>query len=525
MSADYQGDEYHQLYCIPARGGESEQLTRKPHVQHFIESTAWSPDGRFIAFAANDRSPAHVDVLVREARSGKVTRLLAGRGLYYPELWSPNARYLVASEWITATDYNLHLIDVARKSSRLLTPHQGDASYAAGPWLPDSSGFYFISDEGREFKAIAFYDLRTQQCRWAMTPEWDVSDVEGTRDGRLLAWVVNADGISHLHVRNQRTWRMLKLPRLPRGVISMPTFPAELFVLDVRSLRPDRSARPVRSAVKQITFSILGGIAPKELIEPQLIRYPSSDGFRIAAWLYKPKHLARGERAPIVIAIHGGPEAQEHPYYGYGLYQYWLSRGIGVLAPNIRGSTGYGKTFQMAIYRDWGGGELRDVEHALKYLRRLKWVDMKRIGLFGPSFGGFVVLSAIARLPQHFAAAVDWFGPSNLVTSILNDPPWWRRMDELTIGHPVKDHDDLMARSPIAYADDIRAPLFVIQGALDMRVVKSESDQIMEKLRALGVPVRYDVYEDEGHGFTKRANELKAVQDTAEFLEQHLLRR
>jgi dipeptidyl aminopeptidase/acylaminoacyl peptidase len=179
----------------------------------------------------------------------------------------------------------------------------------------------------------------------------------------------------------------------------------------------------------------------------------------------------------------------------------------------------------MAIYRDWGGGELRDIEHGVKYLHSLHWVDPGRIGIFGPSFGGFVVLSAISRLPQYWAAAVDWFGPSNLVSSILTDPPWWRKMDELTIGDPEKDYDDLMARSPITYADQIRTPLFVIQGSLDMRVVKGESDQIVEKLRSLGVPVRYDIYEDEGHGFTKRANELKAVQDTAEFMEQHLLRR
>jgi dipeptidyl aminopeptidase/acylaminoacyl peptidase len=255
------------------------------------------------------------------------------------------------------------------------------------------------------------------------------------------------------------------------------------------------------------------------------VRYRSTDGFRIAAWLYKPKNLKQGKRAPVVVSIHGGPEAQEQPYYGYGLYQYWLSRGIGVLAPNIRGSTGYGKTFQKAIDRDWGGGELRDVEHAAKYLRRLGWVDPKRIGIYGPSFGGFVVLSAISRLAHYWAAAVDWFGPSNLVSSILTDPPWWRKMDELTIGDPVKDHDELMSRSPVTYAEQIRVPLLVIQGALDMRVVKAESDQIVERLRTLGVPVRYDIYEDEGHGFTKRSNESKAVQDTAEFLEQHLLQR
>jgi dipeptidyl aminopeptidase/acylaminoacyl peptidase len=539
LSADYQGDEYHQLYLIPANGGEPERITHEPHAQHYIGSEAWSPDGRYIAYACNDRSDAHMDVMVRDMRSGKTTRVLFGGGLYYPESWSPDGRYLVAVEWITSTDYNLFLIDVRAKTAHKITPHHEDAAYAMGAWLPDSSGFYFISDEGRECKGIAFYAVRNMTRRWAITPAWDVSHVMGSRDGRYLLWDVNEDGLSKLHVRDQKTGRMLSLPHIPRGVISMPTFspdgrrvafflssgtfPAELFVLE---LKPDRSRRPVRfGTVKQITHSLLGGVEPKDLIEPQLIRYRSTDGFKIAAWLYKPKNLKRGQRAPVVVAVHGGPEAQEHPYYGYGLYQYWLSRGIGILAPNIRGSTGYGKTFQMAIYRDWGGGELRDIEHGVKYLHSLHWVDPGRIGIFGPSFGGFVVLSAISRLPQYWAAAVDWFGPSNLVSSILTDPPWWRKMDELTIGDPEKDYDDLMARSPITYADQIRTPLFVIQGSLDMRVVKGESDQIVEKLRSLGVPVRYDIYEDEGHGFTKRANELKAVQDTAEFMEQHLLRR
>jgi dipeptidyl aminopeptidase/acylaminoacyl peptidase len=532
LSVDYQGDEYHQLYLVPANGGEPQQLTHEAHVQHYINSNAWSPTGRYSTFAANDRSPAHMDVLVRDMRTGQVTRVLAGNSLFYPESWSPNGRYIIASEWITATDYNLYLIDVRHKSARHITLHdgKGDAAYESGPWLPDSSGFYFISDEEREFKGLAFYDVKRHKARWAITPEWDISHVECPRDGRYLAWDVNEDGFSRLHIRSQRTGRSVKLPRMPRGNIALPVFapdgrrlafflttgasPAELCVLDMRS-----------GKLRAITHSMLGGIDRRELVEPKLIRYRSSDGFRIAAWLYKPKNLKPGQRAPVVVSVHGGPEAQEHPYYGYGLYQYWLSRGIGVLAPNIRGSTGYGKKFEMAIYRDWGGGEICDLENAAKYLRRLKWVDPRRVGIYGPSFGGFAVLSAISRLPQYWAAAVDWFGPSNLVSSILTDPPWWRKMDELTIGDPEKDFDDLMQRSPVTHADKIRAPLFVIQGALDMRVAKGESDQIVERLRSLGVPVRYDIYEDEGHGFTKRANELKAVQDTAEFLEQHLLKR
>jgi dipeptidyl aminopeptidase/acylaminoacyl peptidase len=266
---------------------------------------------------------------------------------------------------------------------------------------------------------------------------------------------------------------------------------------------------------------MLGGIDPRRLIKPTTIRYRSFDGRMIPAYLYKPKPA--GDKMPVILSIHGGPEAQERPAYLYaGLYQYWLSRGIGVLAPNIRGSTGYGKPYQMLIHRDWGGDELKDIEAAAKYLQSLDWVDARRIGVFGGSFGGFATLSAVSRLPDYWAAAVDLVGPSNLVTFVKSVPPHWLRFMDKWVGHPERDYEELMYRSPINYVDQIKAPLYIIQGAKDPRVVKAESDQIVEKLRARGVAVKYDVYEDEGHGFTKRANELKAWKDSAVFMEEHL---
>jgi dipeptidyl aminopeptidase/acylaminoacyl peptidase len=226
----------------------------------------------------------------------------------------------------------------------------------------------------------------------------------------------------------------------------------------------------------------------------------------------------------VVLSIHGGPEAQELPVYAAsGLYQYWASRGIGVLAPNVRGSTGYGKTYQRLIHRDWGGDELKDFEAAARYLRSLDWVDAARLGVIGGSFGGFATLSCISRLPEYWAAAVDIFGPSNLLTAARSVPPTWRRMMAAWVGDPETEADFLLSRSPITYVDQIRAPLFVIQGANDPRVVQAESDQIVDLLRRRGIDVRYDVYPDEGHGFTKRANELKALGDAATFMEQHLV--
>jgi dipeptidyl aminopeptidase/acylaminoacyl peptidase len=276
-----------------------------------------------------------------------------------------------------------------------------------------------------------------------------------------------------------------------------------------------------RGASRTVTESwIGGGFAEDDLVDVELVSYPTFDGRDVPAWLYRPRGVEG--RAPVVLAIHGGPEAQEHPIYS-PLYQYLASRGIGVLATNIRGSTGYGKTYQRLIQRDWGGGDLKDWDHAVQWLRAKDWVDAERIGVWGGSYGGFAVLTCVTRLPDYWAAAVDIFGPSNLITFAKAVPPTWRRMMKRFVGDPEEDADLLRERSPMTYIEDAKAPLLVIQGAKDPRVVRGESDQLVEKLRTLGRTVEYIVFEDEGHGFTKRANEIATMRASAGWLETHLL--
>lgn len=193
-----------------------------------------------------------------------------------------------------------------------------------------------------------------------------------------------------------------------------------------------------------------------------------------------------------------------------------------MLAPKIRGSTGYGKSYQLLIHRDWGGGELRDIEASAHYLQRLEWVDPRRLAIHGGSFGGFATLSAMTRLPQYWACGVDIVGPSNLVTFVRAVPPYWRHMTTRWVGDPDQDREVLMERSPITYVYNLSAPLMILQGARDPRVVKAESDQMVERLRALGREVKYHVFEDEGHGFTKRANQMRAYRLISDFLFRHL---
>jgi dipeptidyl aminopeptidase/acylaminoacyl peptidase len=207
--------------------------------------------------------------------------------------------------------------------------------------------------------------------------------------------------------------------------------------------------------------------------------------------------------------------------YG-GLYQYLLSRGIGILAPNIRGSTGYGRAYQKLIHRDWGGGDLEDIRHAAEYLRGLAWVEEDRIGVYGGSFGGFATLSALARLPEYWAVGVDIVGPSNLVTFAQSVPPHWRHLMREWVGDPEDDREMLLERSPITYVEKIRAPLLVIQGANDPRVVQAESDQMVERLREKGLEVDYYVDPEGGHGASDREGRLRWYRMVAEFLEERL---
>ncbi|MEA2583539.1 MAG: hypothetical protein QOF33_1624 [Thermomicrobiales bacterium] len=527
FTADEHGDEFYQLYTIPERGGQPELLVSEPDVQHYLASGgAWSPDGRFIAYAGNDREPTDQDVVIRDTTTGEMHRLLAGEANYFADTWSPDGAWLTVVKFNSNSDTDILLVSRDGETRRALTTHEGETLYFPGPWKPDGSGFYLLTDEGREFLGLASYNLARGAFEWDVTLDWDIEHLQASNDGSVLVWSVNEDGYSRLYARDERTGQQISLPPIPNGVVQLlkvspdgkkiglmlnrPTHPAEIYLVDVPS-----------GAVTQITDGFLGGIDEADLIEPELIRFPSFDGREIPAFLYRPK--GEGPFAAI-LSIHGGPEAQERPVYASsGLYQYLLSRGIGILATNIRGSTGYGKSYQKLIHRDFGGDDLKDFDAAAKYLQSLPWVDSKRLGVYGGSYGGFATLSCVSRLPDYWAAAVDIVGPSNLVTFAKAVPPTWRRFMADWVGDPETEADFLMSRSPITYVDQIKAPLFVIQGANDPRVVKSESDQIVERLRARGVPVKYDVYDDEGHGFTKRENELKAMRDTAEFFETHLL--
>jgi dipeptidyl aminopeptidase/acylaminoacyl peptidase len=544
FSADRDGDEQFQVFVVDRDGAAPRRLTHSDGSQFQLSSGAFTPDGRCLAYAGNDRDRSVQDVIVHDVVTGEVVRVEPRPGfLAFAVATSPDGRWLLGMEARSNTDMDVFVADLRDPAlpKRVITPHDGEEVNMPVGWLADSSGILLITNAGREFRALACVGLDGTVVT-IEEPGWDVEDAALSRDGSTLVWVVNESGTSKLWARRDAASGLdgdATLVGVPTGVLRNIALspdgsalvglfgtgarPHELVHIDLGRAVSGR-VQATSTAVDSVTVmtdSRPPAQAQVSAVDPVHVSFPTHDGRTVPAWLYR----ANGDgRRPVVLSIHGGPEAQEKAEYMYsGLYQYLLSRGIGILAPNVRGSTGYGVSYQKLIHRDWGGAELGDFEHAVAYVRSLDWVDPARIGVFGGSFGGFAALSCVARLPELFAAGVSIVGPSNLVTLVRSVPPTWRPIMSTWVGDPDADFDFLMSRSPITYADQIVSPLMVVQGANDPRVAKAESDQIVEALEARGIPVRYDVYTDEGHGFTKRENEIKALGDVGEFLVTHLV--
>jgi dipeptidyl aminopeptidase/acylaminoacyl peptidase len=407
----------------------------------------------------------------------------------------------------------------AWKSSPVTCP---EATFTPPPW--DGDGFFTRTTAGGDRVSLARYSLRDHSLTTVDAPGWDVEDVTVSADGRTAVWMVNEDGRSVLRAR--RDGKPLSLPPVPDGVIEAMDISADGSVL---ALMIDTPSQPLQPAVASLTsgepLRYLTDPRPPALrsahpVTPELCRYPAGDGTPIPALLYRPP--AGVGPHPVVLSIHGGPEFQARPWYD-ALNQCLLASGIAVFEPNVRGSTGYGHAWQTRIYRDWGGIDLDDFAAAAAYLRTQSWADPERVAVMGKSYGGFGALSCMSRLPELWAAGVSVYGPANLDTFARAIPAEWATVVNDMFGDLDKDAAKLRARSPLTYASQIKAPLLVIQGANDPRVPKAESDQIVDEARANGVDVSYLVFDDEGHGFTSRDNDIKAHTTIAEFLIAHLL--
>jgi dipeptidyl aminopeptidase/acylaminoacyl peptidase len=526
---DAGGSELNQLYRLDRRTGRSELLTdgKSRH-----ESLVISPDGRRLAYSGTGRNGKDTDVYLAEAATPREARILVqGEGTFHPLDFSPDGQSLLVQKFRSASDSDLLLVDVATGARRQLTPAEGKGSVRAAAFAADGKGVWLVTDRFNDFDELTLLDLRRPEAPprpITRTIRWNVEGIEVARDGSRVALTVNADGMSRLYLYDPRAGRLAPVD-IPAGIVTGLAFPAKRSSGLFLALTTARSPSDVwrvdvgKRALVRWTRSEVGGLDPDRFVEPQLVRYPSSDGLTVPAFLYRPPSTFPGKR-PAVVVWHGGPEGQSRPWFT-PLIQYWaVERGFAVLLPNVRGSTGYGKAYLAMDDGPKRERALDDIGATLDFLASQPDVDPERIAVYGGSYGGYMVLASLAFHPGRIRAGVDAFGISSIPSFLEHTQAYRRDLRRAEYGDErVPEVRAVQERiSPLAHADRIDALLFVQQGRNDPRVPQSEAEQIVQAVRAKGREVWYLLALDEGHGFAKKENRDQATLAAALFLERAL---
>jgi dipeptidyl aminopeptidase/acylaminoacyl peptidase len=549
FAMDQGGNERNQLFLLRGSSGGvnhalgdgwfTSDLSREPRAVHLFGG--WSRDGSRIAFAANRTRPDRFDVYVQEigletAEPAPPRLLRQGPGGYFqPAGWSPDDRWLLVVRPESNFNQDLYLVDAASGEMRHLTPHEGNVQYESPRWSADGQRILCVSTHGgQDLSSFTEIELANGRIKVYPAEKHEVEALEISRQGRWLATLENVEGQSRLSVREYRRgasgWmaKVLIPKDLPLGVISALEFSPDetrlAFTFDGPRFNPDIWIWDLeKNKLTQLTHSSRAGIPFSGFVEPELIRYRSFDGLSIPAWYYPPPaHTVPPNRLPPVIVYpHGGPESQTRPNFN-SLFQYFLQAGYGILAPNVRGSSGYGTSFMNLDNTTKRMDSVKDLAWAVYWLRDHNKADPKRIAVMGGSYGGFMVLAGVTNYPDLFAAGIDIVGIANFVTFLENTGPYRRAHREAEYGN-LREHGEFLRQiSPIHHVDKIRCPMMVIHGANDPRVPVGEAEQIVAALRQRNIPVEYLRYEDEGHGLAKLKNRLDAYPKMVAFLDKHL---
>jgi len=521
---DMGGNEHTQLFLLKSDGSEIRRLTYNDNV--IYNFGAWSGDGTMFAFASNERNRAFFDVYAMNIKTGKVKLVWLNDGNNSVVAWSPDNKYILVSQNRSSFDNDLYLIEYESGKVYNITPHTQPARYFGARFSKDGKGIYLLSDEGKEFVGIAYIDVPNGKLNYIYTTNWDVEAIELSKDGKYLVFILNVDGYSEVYSLNLATKKAKKLNFPTGGIIGSLKFTADgkkiIFTYQSPVKNQDIYYYDIpTNKYSQITYSSTAGIPLSSFVKPELVRFKSFDGLEIPGYLYLPKGAKKDSSLPVIVSIHGGPEAQEVPRFS-ALYQYFIHSGYVVYAPNVRGSTGYGKTYASLDNTTKRKDAIRDVAMIPNFLKSTGYIDPKKIIVYGGSYGGYMTLAAVTFYPDLWAAGVDLVGISNFLTFLRNTGAWRQKHRMAEYGDPEKDAEFLKEISPFYHVDKIKAPLMIIQGANDPRVPKSESDQIVESIKSRGGIVEYLVFDDEGHGLSKLKNRIKAYKAIVEFLDKYV---
>jgi dipeptidyl aminopeptidase/acylaminoacyl peptidase len=516
-----------QIYLIHPHGMGLRRLTDGGMENNWLGP--WSFDGQALALASNRRSAAAMDTYLVDVASGELRLVAENRGTGRLMDVSRDLRHAVLYRMLHRGDDNLFLVDLHTGEERLLTPHEGPASSSGGLFSPNGQTIYLASNVGREMAAFCRVVLSADgvpgPCE--VLAARDDTELEGfaiDEQGSTAALLWNVAGRNELTFFDLTSGHMSGAVSLPAEIVGGLTFSRDGRLLAMTALGAaaladiwvlDRTA----GHLWQVTQSPHPGVDLSSLIRPELIQFPAYDGLQLSGWLYRPRG-ATGP-GPVVLSFHGGPEGQERPAFN-STYQALLEQGIAVLAPNVRGSSGFGKSFVNLDNGPLRVNAVRDIKACVAAVVERGIGDPRRIGIMGGSYGGYMTMAGLAEYPDMFAAGANLFGVVNFATFFAHTEPWMAAISKVEYGDPDTQAEMLRDLSPIHKIDRVIAPTIVLHGANDTNVPVVEAEQVVERLRQRGVPVEYVLFPDEGHGFTKTANRIRATVAIVDWFVEHL---
>ena len=517
---DKGGNELYDVYAVPSDGGQIVNLTNTPKVRE--QGARWSPDGRTIAITIKPESAAVYNIALIDWQSREVKRLsneTTTNRNWSVVAFSPDGKTVYANRSeVSFIDADVYSIDVATGETRNLTQHDGNVINVASSLSPDGKTLLLTSNAKGGYQNVALLDIGSGKRMWMTDVKWEGSSADFSPDGKSFTYTIDADGRIDAFIADRASGKATKVampgglnffdgnpiafsPRGDRLIVShqSSTQPSDLWIYDVQK----RDAR-------QLTISAISSLHATPLPQSEIVHYKTFDGKTISALMWVPFNLKRDASNPAIVLPHGGPTGQMVDYWNTDVTAL-VSRGYICIAPNVRGSTGYGIDFQRANYQDLGGGDLQDEVYAANFLISTGYVDPKKVGIMGGSYGGFMTLMAVGKTPEVWAAAVALYGIIDWNTMVKFSDPVLQQYVKALLGEPDKSRAVYEATSPIKYIHSVKAPLLVLQGDNDPRVPKEEAQQVVDLLKRDGKTVDVHYYPNEGHGFVKRENQIDSI--------------
>ena len=527
-ASDYDGNEQWDIFLVSPKSGEVVNLTTTKEISE--ESPVWSPDSKQVAYTAKPKSGSSFEIDLMDVYSRRVKHVTQNtskdRSNGYP-IFSRDGKFIVYTQSDAGDkDSSIFLVELASGKSANLTPHQGEQTYWASGLSPDGKTILITSNAHNGYDNVGLLDIATQKIDWLTDDKWEIRAGAFSPDGNTVSWAANADGNTNLYLYDLASRKADMLP-LDAGVNSFggnhspytsdgsrllyyhngPTAPNDVWTYDLKA-----------KTTQQITHSLMAGIRSADMVEPSLVHFPSRDGkWTISAFAYVPNNITRNGKFPAIVYIHGGPTGQFVNSFNRSI-QYLVNQGYLVIAPNFRGSTGYGKEFMRANYRDEGGGDLADIVDAAEWIAKSGFVDPKKLISMGGSYGGYLTMMAVTKYPDMWGAGVAIVPYTNWFTELATEDPAIREYDISIMGDPVENKALYEDRSPINFIDRIKAPILLIAGGNDVRDPRGEAEQVAAAIKKKGGFVQIKIYENEGHQFSRVENQIDAYQRVSDFL-------